>query len=155
LLTWDEARNQNLLFIGGPDVNLPISDMPRLQQFDFKTVLEEPRLGVGAVINQMPRQGEDKYYFSSLSSNTLDYAVVGLIPGMVPGHRALICAGTMTYGTEAAVEFLLREDGIRALYAALGTRQDAPLPGFEALIKVKVSGGVPVLPELVTVHKRD
>jgi hypothetical protein len=155
LLTWDEARDKNLVFIGGPDTNHPQRELPRLQQFAFKTVEEEPKPAVGAVVNLQPQPGEERYYFCSGAPYTFDYAVIGLVPGLDGRHRALILAGTTTYGTQGAAEFLMADESVRTLLAKLATQRNRPLPYFEALLRIKVSGGVPVQPELVILRGRE
>jgi hypothetical protein len=153
LLAWDEARNRNLVFIGGPDVNDPQMELPRLQQFSFKAGDQEPRLGIGAVVNVRPAGAEEPYYFNSGPPYSVDYAVIGLVPGLDKRRRALILAGTTTYGTQGAVEQVLDEHSVAELMKKLGADR-GPLPFFEALIRVKVSGGVPVQRELVIVRRR-
>lgn len=154
LLTWDEARNQNLIFIGGPDTNHPQRELPQLQQFSFKAVDEEPHPETGAVINLKPRAGEEAYYLSSGPPYTFDYAVIGFVPGLDGHHRALILAGTTTYGTQGATEFLINPESVKTLLDRLQQGGSASVPYFEALLRVKVSGGVPVQPELVLVRPR-
>lgn len=154
LIAWDEARNRNFIFVGGPDVNDPQTELPRLEQFAFKNSDEQPRPGFGAVINLKPRANEERYYFNSGAPYTHDYAVIGLLPGLAAGRRALVLAGRTTYGTQGAVELLLDENRTSALLASLGAER-GPVPFFEALIRVKVSGGVPVQRELVLLRRRE
>jgi hypothetical protein len=66
----------------------------------------------------------------------------------------LILAGTTTYGTQAAAEFLMNEESVRNLIEKLPRVGAGQLPFFEALIRLKVSGGVPVQAELLIVRLR-
>lgn len=154
LLTWDEARDRNLIFVGGPDTNHPQRELPRLQRFAFKTVGEEPQPEIGAVVNLQPLPGEENYYYSSGAPYTRDYAVIGFVPGLDGIHKALILAGTTTYGTQGAAEFLLAPENVKALLDKLSPRDSSHVPYFEALVRIKVSGGVPVQPELVLLRPR-
>ena len=43
-----------------------------------------------------------------MSLLTEDYAVVGFLPGLNPARSVLILAGTTTFGTQAAVEYVCR-----------------------------------------------
>lgn len=153
LVAWDEARSRNFIFVGGPDVNDPQTELPKLQQFAFKNSDEPPRAGQGAVINLQPEAGEERYYFNSGAPYTYDYAVIGLLPGLAAGRRALVLAGRTTYGTQGAVEFLLDDARTADLLKRLGVER-GPLPFFEALLRVKISGGVPVQRELVLLRRR-
>jgi hypothetical protein len=153
LVAWDEARSRNFIFVGGPDVNDPQTELPKLEQFAFKNSDEQPGAGLGAVVNLQPRAGEERYYFNSGAPYTYDYAVIGMLPGLAAGRRGLVLAGRTTYGTQGAVEFLLDD----ARTAELLTRLDVgsgPVPFFEALVRVKISGGVPVQRELVLLRRR-
>jgi hypothetical protein len=154
LMAWDEARNRSFIFVGAAEVNKPQMELPKLEQFSFKSTSEEPHSGRGAVVNLQPRTGEQQYYLNSGPPYTHDYAVIALLPGLEAGRRALILAGRTTYGTQGAVEFLLDEKSVADLLGRLGAERSA-LPFFEALVRVKVSGGVPVQPELVILRKRD
>jgi hypothetical protein len=43
---------------------------------------------------------------------------------------------------------------VEELLAALGAQPKGPIPAFEALLRIKVSGGVPVQSEIVAVHRQ-
>ena len=115
----------------------------------------EPRLGAGGIVNLHPQPGEQEIYYGSGRPYSLDYAIIAMIPGIQPGHRILILAGTNTYGVQAAADFTARPDLIGELLARLGVRGRDNIPHFEALIEVKISSGVPVHTQLllVRVHK--
>jgi hypothetical protein len=75
-----------------------------------------------------------------------------MLPNLDPRRKVLIMAGTNTYGCEAAAEFLTRSDLVSELWTRLGVRQEAMLPDFEALLKVQVSGGVPLRAQVLIVR---
>jgi hypothetical protein len=64
----------------------------------------------------------------------------------------IILAGTTTFGTQGAAEFLTREDRVQQLLQQLGS-DDKPIP-FEAVVHVKITRGVPMESQLVAVRKR-
>lgn len=153
LIAWDEARSRNLIFVGGPEVNDSQMELPRLEQFAFKSIEDEPSRGLGAVENLHPQNGEKRYYFNSGQPYAMDYAVIGLVPALNPGRRALILAGRTTFGTQGAAEFLMDENSVQLLLARLGSLTER-VPYFEALIRVKISKGVPIQRELILVKER-
>ena len=55
----------------------------------------------------------------------------------------LILAGTTTIGTQAAVEFVCQQNSIEELLRRLQFRRRERQP-FEAVLRVKVTRGVPV-----------
>jgi hypothetical protein len=80
--------------------------------------------------------------------------VVALRPSVNPSHRTLALAGITEYGTQAAAEFVTREDSVRILLARLNVRTGGSLPMFEALLRTTIRGGVPIESEVVAVHQR-
>ena len=149
LLTWDEARDANVVFVGAPEANSRLREMAPLQHFAFKSSFEEPQFGKGGLVNLHPAPGEEPIYFGSGRPYSLDYAVIALLPNLRPERKLLILAGTNTYGCQGAAEFLTRPDLLHDLYIRLGVPLRAPLPDFEAIVKVTVNGGVPTQPRLL------
>jgi hypothetical protein len=82
-----------------------------------------------------------------------DYAIIGLKSGLDSAHSMLILAGTTTVGTQAAAEYVCREDSLTELLQRLGVSKAGEIKPFEALLRVKVTHGVPVLTDLVAVRK--
>jgi hypothetical protein len=154
LLTWDEAKDANVVFVGAPEANSRLRELAPLQHFRFKSSHEEPRFGTGGIVNLHPGPGEESIYFGSGQPYTFDYAVIAALPNLHPERRVLILAGTNTYGCQAAAEFLTRPELLGELYRRFGGPKDGRLPDFEALVKVGVSGGVPMKPEVVMVRTR-
>ena len=154
LLTWDEARDANVVFVGAPEANSRLRELAPLQYFTFKSSHEEPDFGTGAVVNLHPQAGEESIYFGSGRPFTFDYLVVALLPNLRPEHKVLILAGTNTYGCQAATEFVMRPDLLQDLQSRLGVAKAGRFPDFEALLKVAVSGGVPVQPRLLAARIR-
>ncbi len=150
-VTWDDARSRHLILLGGPDANQALRDMPRLEEFHLKGPATEPNRGIGAVIIQQPRPGEQKILWGPAARPyDFDYGIVALVPGLSPGRRVMVLAGITTLGTQAAAEFVCREQSVAGLLAALGVKHGAAVPSFEALLKVRGSGGVPVESRLLS-----
>lgn len=154
LLTWDDARTTNLILIGSPDANSRLTQLPPLQYFGFKSPCSPPDNCLPGILNLHSRPGEAPIYYGSHNPYASDHAVIAMIPGLNPEQRILVLAGTNTYGVQAAAEFVCRPDLVRNLLSRLSLKPDRPLPNFEALISVKVNGGVPVHSQLVTVRLR-
>lgn len=151
LLTWDEARDANVIFLGAPEANSRLGEIAVLQQFAFKSSREEPRLGTGGIVNLHPGPGEDAIYFGAVRPYTSDYAVIALLPNLNPAHKLLVLAGTNTYGGQAAAELVTRADLLEDLRTRLAVPKSGRMPDFEALISVSVNGGVPIQPRIVKV----
>jgi hypothetical protein len=157
LFSLDDAKNNDLIFIGSPSENLTLLEIPNTKQFVFRTVDCCGRAGNVEIVNLHPASREAREYLASPSSQVLteDYAVVALVPGLQGSHSVLILilAGTTTIGTQAAVEYVCQENSVEELLKALGVSMPEQLKPFEAVIHVKVVRGVPVGSELVALHK--
>jgi hypothetical protein len=156
LFSLDDAKNHDLIFVGSPAENLTLLDIPGTREFVFQRIASGPRKGDLGVLNMHPQPGEAPVYLGSLSSQptTEDYAVIALVPGMDPARAVLILAGTTTFGTQAAAEYVCRQDSLAELLRRLGVSKASDLRPFEALLHVKVTHGVPVITDLVAVRKR-
>jgi hypothetical protein len=155
LFTLDDAKNNDLVFIGSPSENLTLLDVPGSQEFRFRAVPDGPRKGNMEILNAHAQPGEQTEYLASPSGTPLteDFAVIALVRGVDPQRSLLILAGTTTLGTQSAVEFVCSEESLATLLSRLGVAQPEQLKPFEALLRVRVARGVPVGSELVAVRK--
>jgi hypothetical protein len=156
LFSLDDAKNNDLIFVGSPAENLTLLDIPGTQEFVFQRVASGPRKGDLGVIDIHPQPGEPAIFLGSIPSQPTseDYAVIALVPGIDPARSVLILAGTTTFGTQAAAEYVCRQDSLAELLRRLGVSKTTDLKPFEALLHVKVAHGVPVITDLVSVRKR-
>ncbi|MFZ0805471.1 MAG: helix-turn-helix domain-containing protein [Candidatus Sulfotelmatobacter sp.] len=156
LFSLDDAKNNDLIFVGSPSENLTLLDIPGTREFVFERVDSGPRKGDLAVLNVHPKPGEPKLFLATPANQPTieDYSVISLLPGLDPSHAILILAGNSTFGTQAAVEFVCREDSIKELLHELNVKKAGDLKPFEALLHVKIAHGVPVTTELISVRDR-
>jgi hypothetical protein len=154
LFSLDDAKNNNLIFVGSPFENLTLLEIPGTQEFVFRRMTSGSRKDEEAIVNIHPQPGEAKEYLPSPrnASLTEDYAVIGLVRGINPSQAVLILAGTTTIGTQAAVEYVCRQSSVEELLLRLPVSQTGQLKPFEAVIRVKVTRGVPVGTELVALR---
>ena len=154
LFSLDDAKNNDLIFIGSPGENLTLLDIPSTKEFVFRRVGEGARAGNMEIVNVRPSGGEPAGYMAGPSNVQMveDYAVVALVRGINPEHCELILAGTTTIGTQAAVEYVTRENYVRELLKKMNVTQPSELKPFEAVIQVKVARGVPVESSIVAIR---
>jgi len=157
LFSLDDAKNNDLVFVGSPSENLTLIDLPGTREFVFRRLESGPRKGDLAVRNVHPEPGEESNYPATPANQPTvdDYAVVSLLPGLDPSRSILILAGDSTFGTQAAVEYVCREDSLKELLQRLKISKPADLKPFEALLHVKIAHGVPVATELIAVRSRE
>ena len=144
-LSWDQAKESNLIFIGRPEQNPALRLLPRLHEFYFKTHQ--------GIINAHPGPGEPPFYKTTGRPYTHDYAVIAYIPGFDPTRHTLILAGNTTYGSQAAAEFVSSDDGAASLVEALHIRPGEPIPYFEGLLEVRINQQIPIWRRLVSVRR--
>jgi hypothetical protein len=155
LLSLDDAKNNDLIFVGSPSENLSLREIPTTQDFAFRVTDSGPRKGDLAIYNLKPQPAERHIYWASREIPlSEDYAVIGLMPGMSPNRWVAVLAGISTIGTQAAAEFVTRPSSLSELAKRAGVSNTGEILPFEAVIRVKVTGGVPVSSELVSVHRR-
>ena len=155
LFSLDDAKNNDLIFIGSPSENLTLLELPNTQEFAFKQITSGPRTGTMEIINFHPESGEPKEFLPTLPDEALtaDYSVIALKRGLNPAHSILILAGATTIGTQAAVEYVCQQDSLEQLLLRHSVSNSGELKPFEAVIHVKVAKGVPVSSELVALRK--
>ena len=154
LFSLDDANNNDLMFVGSPSENLKLSELPTTHEFVFQRLAGGARKGDLAILNVHPRTGETKEFVASPSGTPLteDYALVALMPGINPARSVMVLAGTTTLGTQAAVEFVCRQNYLSTLLNQVSTAAGASVKPFEAVVHVKIGLGVPVGMELAAVR---
>jgi hypothetical protein len=145
LVTWDEARSRNLIFIGSAAENGSLKLLPSTQ--DFTLMATEDAAGI---VNHHPRLGEPEVYLRPEHPLTKDYAIVALLPGVQADHRMFVFSGLTTLGTQAAVEYVLEPGTAAELMRHVYI--DRKIHNFEALLEVNIRGGVPLQPRLVSIR---
>jgi hypothetical protein len=154
LLSLDDAQNNDLIFVGSPSENLSLREIPTTRDFVFQRMTTGPRKGDLSITIAHPGPGEGKYYLASEIPLTEDYAVIGLMPGLNPTRRVMLLAGITTIGTQAAVEYVSHPDSVENLLNRIGRQASGKIVPFEAILRVKVSQGVPVQSEIIALRLR-
>ena len=156
LFTLDDAENNNLVFVGSPSENLILRKIPGTEDFVFHRITSGPDKNDLAIVNVHPDPGEQTMFLASPSGEpmTHDYAVVALMHGLNPAHRVFILAGTTTFGTQGAVQFVCEEEAVRQMLLRLSVSPTGDLRPFEALLRVQVTNGVPVDEKLIALRER-
>ncbi len=164
LLSWDDAKTENIVVLGSPAENLFLKELPQKQDFFFRPLKDVSDSRWLAIINTNPQSGEQEHYVSkqfgpSPSQISEDYAVISVLKGLSERNRLLILAGINTFGTQAAVEYVTKPEYIRDLITHLNIAppgEPLQLPSYYQLVlKVKVNGGVPIQISYVTHHVLD
>jgi hypothetical protein len=151
LFTLDDARKNNLIFVGSPTENLTLGKIPQSSGFTFKLLQVGHDDWVQGVVDLRPRPGETSEYLPTPESRPMevDYAVITLTHGLDRTRWILILAGGSTIGTQAAVDYASDPDSVKDLLRRLSIQPGSDMKPFEALLRVKVANDVPLTTELV------
>ena len=154
LLSLDDVKNNDMIFVGSPAENLTLREIPNSQDFIFRPLDSGPRKGDLAIVNVHPRSGEADYWIGTPSNSKLveDYSVIALVRGLNPEKSVLILAGTTTIGTQAAVEYVCQQNSLEELLPRLQLSETGELKPFEVVLRVKVTRGVPVESDIVALR---
>src|SRR6476646_6825881 len=154
LLSLDDVKNNDMIFVGSPAENLTLRDIPSTQDFVFRRLDSGPRKGDLSITNVNPQAGEAESWVGSPSRAVLseDYSVIALVRGLNPAKSVLILAGTTTIGTQAAVEYVCQQNSLEELLPRLKFSSTGELEPFEAVLRVKVTRGVPVESEVIALR---
>ena len=155
LLSLDDVKNNDLIFVGSPAENLTLRDIPGTREFVFRRLTDGPRKGDLAIASLHPQPGEPKEFLGTPNNLPLadDYSVIALVKGLNPARSELILAGTTTLGTQAAVEYVCRQSFVEQLLLRLSVSPTGEVEPFEAVLHVKVTRGVPMESEIVAIRK--
>jgi|HubBroStandDraft_6_1064221.scaffolds.fasta_scaffold16956_3 hypothetical protein len=155
LLSLDDAKNNNLIFLGSPAENLTLREIPSTQEFIFQRLTSGGRKGDLAILNMHPEAGEPDAFVASPSNLPLteEYSVIARVRERNPAQSVVILAGTTTIGTQAAAEYICSPQSLQDLLHRLNVATAVDLKPFEAVLRVKVARGVPVAMELVALRK--
>ena len=155
LLSLDDAKNNNLIFLGSPAENLTLREIPSTQEFVFHWLTSGPRKGDLAILNMHPQAGEPDAFLATPSNLPLseEYSVIARVRERNPAQSVMILAGTTTIGTQAAAEYICSPQSLQDLLHRLNVTTGVDLKPFEAVLRVKVARGVPVAMELVALRK--
>ncbi|HEV2499840.1 MAG TPA: hypothetical protein VGY31_09710 [Terriglobia bacterium] len=159
LVTTDDLRTQNVIFLGSIIENPVLSGLPLNQNFVFTQPQKAPTLWRARIVNLHPRSGEAASYGVERDPKTqvllADYALVSFLPGVTPGREIAILAGLTTIGTQAAAQFITSPSGATDLMAHLDQTGQIDKPGpvetatphpstktfpryFQALLRVEI-----------------
>jgi hypothetical protein len=131
-LTIEDLKDKNAIFLGS------VCSIPWIELFQNRLnfhFIYRPAETISWIENEHPAAGEAVKYtagWNGLSERT--YAVLAFLPNLNKTGHILLLQGLDTAGTEAAVNFLFREDLLREVVEKT-RRPDGTLGSFEVLLE--------------------
>lgn len=148
LLTVDDLRNHDVIFLGSPFENQVLAEMHLRQRFSFEQPAQPPYLWRGRIVDHKT-PGVSYGLERDPQSHVIraDYALFDVLPGPAPGRRIIVLAGITTSGTQGAAEFATSADGLRQILALEGSPRDSSgnkeIPRyFESVLRVEAEKGL-------------
>jgi len=148
-VTVEDLRNYDTVFVGSGIAVQALQNTRLLRRFELTAAPPGSTLWRTRIVDHAPRPGEPSFYEIERDPNTqalkADYAVLAVLPGLVPTRKILLMAGLSTSGTQGAAEYATSEMHMSELFSALGAARPgtAELPRyFEAVLRVDVARGI-------------
>ncbi len=150
VLTYEEVKNANVIFIGSPWAN----DMQ--SKFNIG-VTPFQCFGTEKIANNAPRNGEPAAYYSEHNGTTNElaatYGLFSVLPGVAPGTKIVSSSGIDTYATLAALDLMTTANGVRDAMRRFGTLERQTLPDyFQAVVRTEMIRGEPANTTIITVR---
>ena len=150
LVTVDDLRNHDVIFLGSPFENQVLAEMHLAQRFSFEQPVKPPYLWRGRIVDhRSPAPGVSYGLERDPQSQVIraDYALFDVLPGPAPERRIIVLAGITTSGTQGAAEFATSAEGLRHILALEGAPHDQnggkSFPRyFESVLRVEAEKGL-------------
>lgn len=147
VLSWEDIRSSNLVFLGPRKFNPQIQDLPVDQDF----IIDR-----GAVHNLRIRPGEKATYSKPTPANTEDipedYSIITRVRGIEGWGEVLVLGSSSTEGTWAAADFVTDPAHLRELTHRLSAETGTVPDCYQVLLRSRFRRQVPIQTEYVLHH---
>jgi hypothetical protein len=120
LLTWDDAKTSDLIFIGSPSENLSLRELARHAGFRVHPQTLRPPQGRPDDFQSASRRLRAGHVSRIGRAHHRGLCAGGAHLRSEPSRRVLILAGITTFGTQAAVEFVCRASAWMSCFPKAG-----------------------------------
>ncbi len=154
LVSMDDLRNHNVIFIGSSFDNLILRDIVSAKEqfaFDYTPEQRNPTLWANQIRDLQPTPGVTAIYGVECDPKSsvmrADHAVVSVLPGVVPNRKVMILAGLTSTGTDGAGHFICSPNHLVEAASRLNrpaSRGGLP-PFFQCVLRIEANRGVDVM----------
>lgn len=149
---WDDLKRGHVIFLASTRFRTLARELNHPADFALGVA------GAEGVVNRRPLPGEPPSYEPRFRSDPqIDWAVITLLPGKLPGRRIMVLGGTTTWATQAAAEYVTMPEHLTALAAQLSAcdrkagRTTHP-PHLQVLLRVEIKDSQPISVRYETHH---
>lgn len=147
VLSWEDVRTTNLIFLGPRKFNPQIADLPVEQDF----VIDR-----GAIHNLRIRPGEQATYAMPTPADQEeipdDFSLITRMRGVEGWGEVLVLASGSTAGTWAAADYVTDPDHVRRLNRILREETGRMPDCYQVILHSRLKSQVPIQTEYVTHH---
>ncbi|MBE0660231.1 MAG: hypothetical protein IH602_21235 [Bryobacteraceae bacterium] len=147
VLSWEDIRSSNLVFLGPRKFNPQVRDLPIDQDFIIDS---------GAVHNLRIRPGEKATYSKPTPANTEDipedYSIITRMRGIEGWGEVLVLGSSSTEGTWAAADYVTDPAHLRELTRRLSAETGTVPDCYQVLLRSRFKSQVPIQTEYVLHH---
>lgn len=146
VVSYDDIRGSNVIFLGASLEDAVLRTLPVKGDLVFEDSSRPEFVGSLEIRDLHPAPGQPSLYRLQRDEKTGalegEYALISLLPGVVPGRYIMVLGGISTIGTQAAAEFATSTDYMQVVAKALGGPQAKPSSYFQVLLRVQIRDGV-------------
>ncbi|MGH9403433.1 MAG: hypothetical protein ACRD2P_15135 [Terriglobia bacterium] len=147
VVSYEDIRGSNVIFLGASLEDSILRTLPIRADLVFEEASQSEFVGSLEIRDRHPGPGQPSIYRLQRDQKTQaldgEYALISLLPGVMPGHYIVVLAGISTIGTEAAAEFATSKDCMGTIARVIGSppgKAQAP-PYFQVLLHVQIRDG--------------
>jgi hypothetical protein len=157
-----DLRQRSVILLGSSFQNVAVAHLMSTGDLSFKNPDSRLEGWRAEITNVHPEVGEQPSYRTERDPVThalkVDYGIISVQSGVVPGRHIAVLGGLDTTGTEGVTRFAVSEAGAKELLKAAaidpGKRSSSEMEQFKVLVKVRLEKGYEVLgASMVAVHK--
>ena len=157
-----DLRQHSVILLGSSFQNVAVAHLMSTGDLSFKNPDSHLEGWRAEITNDHPLAGEEVTYHTERDPVThalkVDYGIISVQSGVVPGRHIAVLGGLDTTGTEGATTFAVSEAGSKELLKAAafepGKQSSSEMQQFKVLVKVRLEKGYEVLgASLVAVHR--
>jgi hypothetical protein len=157
-----DLRQHSVILLGSSFQNVAVAHLMSSGDLSFRNPDSHLEGWRAEITNTHPQAGEEVVYHTERDPVThalkVDYGIISVQSGVVPGRHIAVLGGLDTTGTEGATRFAVSETGAKELMKAAalepGKQSPSEMQQFKVLVKVRLEKGYEVLgASMVAVHK--
>jgi hypothetical protein len=159
IVSYEEIRNSNVIFLGASLEDSILRKLPVEADLVFHAPAQQEFVGSLVIQDRRAPPGQPSVYKLQRDPQNRamegEYALISLLPGLIPDRYIMVLAGISTIGTQAAAEFATSAESMQKLARMLAgpSSKKTASPYFQALLRVQIRDGTAAKAECLFVRE--